>query len=233
MPESTREIPRQGMRRWLGHLAFAVVTLVGISVVVYAVWPASPAKNTSNPTGIAGSSPGQTAPAGTGSSAGTVPAGTAPAGAADSQAGAPTLPTGPVALKPRNPAHVATWNAGQGGATLAAISTNLGTALMAHGAHQFAQMRRACVSLASDVASASTQPPIPDSAMQVLYEKALTSLAVGAAKCEAGISSHLEGDEDLVVQTNPALLDTAMSQLDIGAHDLYSATYRIKTLGKA
>lgn len=228
MPESTREIPRQGMRRWLGHLVFAVVTLVGISVVVYAVWPASPAKNASNPTGIAGTSPGQTAPAGAGSSPGTVPA-----EVAGSQAGASTLPVGPVALKPRNPAHVATWNAGQGGATLAAISASLGTALMAHGADQFAQMRRACVSLASDVANASTQPPIPDSNMQILYRKALTSLAVGAVKCEAGISSHLEGDEDLVIHTDPALLDTAMSQLDIGARELYSATYRIRTLGKA
>jgi hypothetical protein len=103
---------------------------------------------------------------------------------------------------------------------------------MAHGADQFAQMRQACVSLASEVASASTQPPIPDSNMQILYKKALTSLAAGAAKCEAGISSHLEGDEDLVIHTDPVLLDTAMSQLDIGARELYSATYRIRTLGK-
>jgi hypothetical protein len=143
------------------------------------------------------------------------------------------LPVGPVALKPRSPGQVAAWNAGQGGTTLAAISTNLGTTLMAHGAREFAQMRRACVSLASNVASASVQPPIPDSAMQVLYKQALTALAVGAAKCEAGISSHLEGDEDLVIDTNTALLDTAISQLDTGARELYSATYRIRLLKQA
>jgi hypothetical protein len=227
MSESTPEIPRQTIRRRPLLLASAVFVLAGISVLVYGFWPVSPAKNASNPTSVAGSSPGQTAPAGAGSSPGT-----APAEVAGSQGGAPALPVGPVGLKPRDPAHVATWNAGQGGATLAAISASLGTALMAHGADQFAQMRQACVSLASEVASASTQPPIPDSNMQILYKKALTSLAVGAAKCEAGISSHLEGDEDLVIHTDPVLLDAAMSQLDIGARELYSATYRIRTLGK-
>ena len=132
-----------------------------------------------------------------------------------------------------NPANVAAWKTGQGGATLSAITDDLGAVLMAHGAGQFIQMQRACVSLASDTDKASTQPPIPDTAMQALYKKALTSLAVGAAKCEAAISSQPEGEENFVIHTNPALLDMSLSQLNIGVRELYSATEGIRTLRKS
>jgi hypothetical protein len=103
---------------------------------------------------------------------------------------------------------------------------------MAHGAGQFIQMKRACVSLASDVKTASMQPPIPDGAMQYLYNKALTSLAAGAENCEASISSRQEGDEYNVVHTDQARLNMAVSELDIGMHNLYSATAEIKALNK-
>jgi hypothetical protein len=135
-------------------------------------------------------------------------------------------------LKPRNPAQVAAWNSGQGGAALAAVSAEVGTVLMTRGAGQFIEMRQACVSLASDVKTVSMQPPIPDTTMQYLYKKALASLAAGAANCEASVSSRLEGDEDNVIHTDPALLNTAISQIDIGFHNLYSATAEIKTLKK-
>jgi hypothetical protein len=142
------------------------------------------------------------------------------------------LPVGPVALKPGSPSQVATWNAGPGGATLAAITSHLGTVLMAHDARQYVQMKRECVSLAADVKTASAQSAIPDPAMQNLYTKALAAISAGAADCQGAVSSHQEGDEDLIPQTNSSLLATAMSELNTGTRDLYIATAGIKDLRK-
>lgn len=139
-------------------------------------------------------------------------------------------PVGPVALKPGSPPQVAAWNAGPGGAALAAISAHLGTVLMAHDERQFVQMKRECASLAAAVTAASAQPAIPDPAMENLYTKALASLAAGAANCQAAVSSHQEGDEDLITTTDPSLLVTAMSQLTTGTRDLYVATAAVKAL---
>ena len=170
---------QRGVRRRHRVLAFVVLPLVGMAVLVYLVWPASPAAPASNSTGD---------PA-TGTSV-----------------------------------RVAAWNAGQGGATLAAIQTNLGTALMAHSVAQFAQMRQECRSLALDVKAASTQPPIPDAATQYLYKKAQASLAAGAAKCQAGI----KGKGGTSIHANRKLLNAAMSELSVGNQELSSATQKIK-----
>jgi hypothetical protein len=103
---------------------------------------------------------------------------------------------------------------------------------MAHDARQFVRMRRECVSLAADAKAASAQSSIPDAAMESLYTKALAAIATGAADCQGAVYSHLEGDEDLVTQTNSSLLVTAMSQLSTGVRDLYIATAGIKDLRK-
>lgn len=207
---------------------FAVVALLGLSAVAFAAW----------------SSFGQTATAGTGSvasassapsastPAASTPTTSTPAGSAPATAGVSPLPVGPIALKPGSPSQVAAWNAGPGGVTLAAISSHLGTVLMAHDARQYVLMKRECVGLAAEVKAASGQAAIPDSAMQSLYDKALTSLAAGAATCQAAVSSHQEGDEDLITKTDSSLLATAMSQLNTGTRDLYIATAKIKTLKK-
>jgi hypothetical protein len=99
---------------------------------------------------------------------------------------------------------------------------------MAHGAGQFVQMRQACSKLATAVRIAQTQAPIPDAAMQKLYAKALTEMAQGAAGCQAAISSHLQGEEDLVVHKDTTMLNRAMSLIAAGAKDLYRATGKIK-----
>lgn len=101
---------------------------------------------------------------------------------------------------------------------------------MAHDERQFVQMKRECASLAAAVTAASAQPAIPDPAMENLYTKALASLAAGAANCQAAVSSHQEGDEDLITTTDPSLLVTAMSQLTTGTRDLYIATAAVRTL---
>jgi len=203
---------KRGVHRRPRAVAFAVLLLVGVAALVYFVWPGSLAKPASNSTGGAASTPGGTAAVGAAASA---PGGTAAVGAA-------------AALTPRNPAHVAAWNAGQGGATLAAIWSSLGMVLMTHSVGQFTQMRQECKSLALNVKTASMQLPIPDVAMQNQYEEAQASLAAGAAKCQASISSHLEGGNMTAVHTNGTLLNTAMSELYIGTRELSSATGKIK-----
>jgi len=104
---------------------------------------------------------------------------------------------------------------------------------MAHAVGQFVQMRRLCVSLASDVKASTAQSAIPDPAMQNLYNKALASLSAGAAKCESAVSSHQEGEEYLITQTSSSLMTSAMSQLNTGVRELYIATWGIKTLKKS
>jgi hypothetical protein len=104
---------------------------------------------------------------------------------------------------------------------------------MAHGPGRFVRMKQACISLAADVATASVRPPIPDTALEIRYRQALTSFAAGAADCQAAISSRLEGDEDNVTTTKPALLARAISELDAGVRDLYQATGKITTPKKA
>ena len=70
--------------------------------------------------------------------------------------------------------------------------------------------------------------PIPDAAMQRLYDKALAEMAKGAADCRAAISSHREGVEDIVLHQDTVMLNQAMSLIAAGAKDLYHATGKIK-----
>ncbi len=103
---------------------------------------------------------------------------------------------------------------------------------MTHDARQYVQMKRECVTLAAEVKTADAAPAIPDPAMQNMYNKALASLAAGTADCQAAVSSHQEGDEDLVTSTNSSLMATAMSELNVGTRDLYIATWKIRALKK-
>src|SRR5579872_2164238 len=163
--------------------AIAVAAIVGLSALVFSARSLSASETAFGSTDAPAASLDQTA-----------------------TAGVSPQPVGPVALKPGSPPQVAAWNAGPGGATLAAISAHLGTVLMAHDERQFVQMKRECASLASAATAASAQPAIPDSAMENLYTTALASLAAGAANCQAAVSSHQEGDEDLITTTNSSLL---------------------------
>ena len=136
-------------------------------------------------------------------------------------------------MAPSSPAQVAAWKAGPGGAALTSLTAQVGNVLMAHATGQFVQMKRLCVSLASDVKAASARSAIPDSGMQNLYSKALASLSAGAANCVSAVSSHQEGEEYLITQTNSSLMTKAMSQLNAGVRNLYIGTWGIKTLKKS
>ena len=217
--------PARTQHRHLAASALAVLVLLGAAAALYAAWPASSSKAGY---GVPASRPGQPAAVSAGSPEPVTAGNQEPVSAENQQ-----LPTGPAALKPRNPSHVTAWGSGPGGATLAALSTHVSSALMAHGPGRFVRMKQACIGLAADVATASGQPPIPDTALESRYRLALTSFAAGAADCRAAISARLEGDEDNVITTNAPLLAKAISELDAGVRDLYQATGKIATPRKA
>jgi hypothetical protein len=133
-------------------------------------------------------------------------------------------------LMPQNPAQVAKWKEGQGGTLLAAVSQQMGEALMNRGLSHYVQMRQACLTLAATVAAARTGPQIPDPAMQEAYLKALAKLAAGASTCKSAISVRQKGDEDVDVHADKAGLDLAASELALGAKRLYTATEKIRTI---
>jgi hypothetical protein len=217
MVKSARQILWPSRHRAIWVTAYAVVALLGLSTLAYFTVIGTPGPATSGspaavsapashvPTATPGS-PGNGGQAGNGAQAGTEP------------------------MTTKNRAGAAAWNAGHGGAALAAVSGQLGTTLMTHAARQFLLMRQACATLAADVRSAQQSPPIPDTAMETAYKRALAGLGKAAAECRAAISSHQEGVEDVEVHENTALLDEATSGLSTGAKDLYLATETIKTM---
>ena len=132
------------------------------------------------------------------------------------------------ALTTTNTAQVATWEAGTGGTALQSVSVQLGNVVMAHGANQFVEMKKACTKLATAVTTAQAGPAIPDTAMQLEYQGSLTNLATAAADCNGAISYKQDGDEHVVATENATTLSQATSALVTGAKDLYVATYTIK-----
>ena len=158
----------------------------------------------------------------------------APAGSAATAPAFRGAPAGPPAkgplLSPKNPRLVAKWKAGHGGVALANLSQQLGTALMSHGLRQYPVMLQACAKLSSAVAAARAAAPIPDAVLERAYERALTTLASGAATCRAGVSIHQSGLEETAVHVNQAVLGQAVSKLSTGATQLYTATEKIRTI---
>jgi hypothetical protein len=156
-------------------------------------------------------------------------------------ADSPVPPTKPgaagnpgVSASPRLPPAVAAslvrWNAGRGGAALAAVSGQLGDATQSAGLKLFAAMRRACSKLAAAVSAARAGPPIPDAAMQQRYLTSLASLAMGAGYCQAGITARPYGDEAVQTRENGTALGRSMVAFAAGAGELYQATETIKAL---
>jgi hypothetical protein len=131
-------------------------------------------------------------------------------------------------LKPSDPAQVKSWNSGKAGATLAKVTSQSGTVLMAHGAKQYTQMLHACRALSATLQTAQTLPPIPDAAMQRVYAKSLAAFKAGVADCEAGITQHPEGVEDTVTHVNQSYIQQAVNQFGTGMTDLYIATETLR-----
>jgi hypothetical protein len=227
-----------GTHFWLRiALPLAVLLIAVVATVYMAAGGTSHSATSGTSLAVPGTSashaPG-TPPAGHGNGAtgsGSGQAGGAPAGggqasgltgsAAHTKLGSTALP-----LPKKLQAAVARWDAGRGGAALAAISSQFGTALQAADVKQYVPMRIACVKLAGKVATAQAGPAIPDAAMQKQYAKALADFAQGADDCKAAISER-SGDETIVTKVNPAQLHRSLSLIGAGATDLWRATAEI------
>lgn len=127
-------------------------------------------------------------------------------------------------------AVLARWDAGSGGAKLAALSGQLGDTTQASGLKLYATMRLACLKFGAAVTAARSAPAIPDAAMQRWYARALTTFAKAVADCRAGLSAHPYGDEDIQIREHPKVLDRSVSELAAGAKELYLATAKIKAM---
>ena len=80
------------------------------------------------------------------------------------------------------------------------------------------------------MAVAKASPPIPNVALQRHYRKALARFAKAAADCEAGISAHPYGDENIETHQNQHILHRAIAEFATGARELYRATARLREL---
>jgi hypothetical protein len=165
-----------------------------------------------------------------------------PSAAPSSSAGSQTHPVAAAPLAPaRTPEEVSTsirlprrvaaalrkWNAGHGGGTLDAVTNDLGSALQAGGLKLYSPMSSACISLATAVSTAKAGPPIPNAASENSYVAALTALAKAAADCRAAISEKANGDESVLTEENPNLLQQARLELGAGSSGLYLVTEEI------
>ena len=152
-----------------------------------------------------------------------------------SMPGAPTVQVSPVAavtgpkpLKPSNPAMVKSWNLGKGGAALVRVTEDSGNVLMAYGSGEYAETLQACTALAEAVKNAEALPPIPDAAMQKLYVRSLDNFKSGITDCEAAITQHPKGVENVITDVNHAELNKALSLFSVGTKDLYIATESLR-----
>jgi hypothetical protein len=127
--------------------------------------------------------------------------------------------------------QVISWHSGPGGTQLTAVSNGFGTALQAAGARQYSPMRHACAQLAASVATAKAGPPIPIATMQEVYAKALAKLAKGAADCNSAISLK-PGDETVEIHLDSSLLHQSVSELSVGATDVFRSTAQIEIISR-
>jgi hypothetical protein len=96
------------------------------------------------------------------------------------------------------------------------------------GLKMYVPMHEACATLASDVSTARTGPPVPDGAIQQLYLRALAGLSRAAAHCQAAIRVEV-GDETVDAHVNQALLTRTRLEFAATSERLYRAT---ATLGR-
>jgi hypothetical protein len=211
--------PFRRIRQPAAMVVLLVVALVGISLAVYFVSSGSPKGQSAANLGTA--KPG-TGKGDTGATPGPMP-------------GAPTVPVSPAAsvaeprpLKPSNPAQVKSWNAGKAGAALVQVTEDSGNVLMAYGSGEYSETLQACAALAGAVRKAEALPPIPDTAMQKLYVKSLDDFTSGTTECEAAITQHPEGVEDVVTDVNHTEINQALSRFSVGVKDLYIATEALR-----
>lgn len=126
--------------------------------------------------------------------------------------------------------QIAHWKSGPGGAALSAATLQLGSTMQAAGVKLYATMRLACASLASEIETAQSGPPIPYASMQQLYARGLAGLSGAAADCRSAISVRPDGDESTQSYVNKALLSRSLAEFSTGSKEVYRATAEIRAL---
>jgi hypothetical protein len=138
--------------------------------------------------------------------------------------------TGAIPLPTYAQPQAKTWKAGPGGAALKTVSDRAGAVTQAQGQKLYVAMKAACTQLATSVTTAQDSPPIPDAAMQALYQKALTEFATAAGQCKTAIFEQPDGEEYVATTENQSELRTVAGALSSGSKDLFQATEQISTL---
>ena len=105
----------------------------------------------------------------------------------------------------------------------------MGTAMQSAGLKMYVPMRQACVTLASDVSTARTGPPVPDGAIQQLYLRALAGLSRAAAHCQAAIRVEA-GEETVDAHVNQPLLTRTRLEMAAMSEKLYRSTAALRSL---
>jgi hypothetical protein len=229
---------------WISLAALGVglcAIAAGVSLAAFSR-PAGPSRaDAAHRSAAAGSGP-TAAPGGPDATARSTPAGSAAeaAGAAPSVSGATgsgltsngiasTAMRWPPGLEPR----IQRWNTGPGGAALRTVTAQLGNTMQVAGVRLYPEVRQACVALGSSVETALAGPPIPYAAMQQAYDQVLAGLSGAVTECRNAISVRPEGDEDLGIDLNKALLNHSLAEFAAESNALYEATAEIRTLPSA
>jgi hypothetical protein len=139
---------------------------------------------------------------------------------------------GALTVQPAHSAAAAKWASGSGGTALTTLSRQLGVVTQSAGAHQYSNMKAACVKLAADVKSAQVASPIPQASMQSRYATGLADLARGAADCQAAISEQTDGDEYVITHENSTLLNQSKAAFAAGAKAMFQGTSEIEVLNR-
>jgi len=132
----------------------------------------------------------------------------------------------PPGLEPR----IQHWNTGPGGAALRTVTAQLGNTMQVAGVRLYPEVKQACVALGSSVQTAFAAPPIPYAAMQQAYDEVLAGLSGAVTECRNAISVSPEGDEDLKIDLDKALLSHSLADFAAESKALYQATAEIRTL---
>ncbi len=216
-------------RKPLSYVGIPVLVLVflsGILIAVVSGQPHSAAASTQpTPTVSAASTA-------VGTAAGVKPVPYIPRGGESGKAALALLGSNAMSLPGTSVTSAKTWSAGRGGAALKAVTSDVGTVTQEAGVRNFVLMKGGCRILAAGVRTAQAAPPIPQASLQSLYAKALTTLADGAAACQAAISLRPDGEEYNVTTENQTELHRATSDFASGAKDIYRATAEIQAVSR-
>lgn len=119
--------------------------------------------------------------------------------------------------------QVLRWEAGLGGKALAAVMTQMGSAMQDAGTGLYPTLKVSCAQLVSDIKTARAGPAIPDAAMQRTYGTALAELSRAAANCHQALWTTGVG-EDVDFHVHSTVFNLSRAEFAAGSKMLYNAT---------